>query len=124
MLTLIAQASDLGGFTPATDAYNEGSAVGTTALSNLELFLSNLIGFLTIFASILFIVYFLIGGIEWITAGGDSGKVQKARDKMVNGVIGLVVIIGAYGVIGLIGRVIGLDLLNPAQMLESIIPGA
>lgn len=58
---------------------------------------------------------FLWGAIEWITAGGDSGKVGKARDKITQAIIGLVILVGSFVIIGFIGRVFfggDFDLLN------------
>lgn len=124
--TLLAQSSDipLGGFTPPTESYSAGSADGVAeATGNLELFISNLIGFLTVLGGIFFVVYFVMAAFSWITAGGDSGKISTARDKMVQGVLGLIIIIVAYSLIGLIGGIIGLDLLNVGQQIETLIPG-
>ena len=117
-------AESLGTFSPPSDAYSAGAATpdGGVALTNLETFLSNIIGFLTILGGIFFIVYFLIGGLTWVTSGGDSGKVGKARNQMIQGVIGLVVIVAAYSIIGIVGNIVGLNLLTPAASLRTLIP--
>lgn len=101
---------------------NQGSSTGTTALTNLETTLSTIIGALTVVGGILFVVYFLLAGVNWVTAGGDSGKVQKARDQIIQGVLGLILLVAAYGLIGVIGSVFGLDLLRPAETLNNLIP--
>lgn len=119
MLTFIAQSS-LGTLQPPTTAYSEGSTASETAVSNLESFISAMIGLLTILGGIFFIVYFLLAALKWITAGGDSGKVGKARDQMIQGVLGLVVIIAAYSVVGLIGTILGLNLLAPGQEILNL----
>jgi hypothetical protein len=95
-------------------------STGDNALTGLELFVSRIIGFLTVLGGIFFIVYFILGALSWVTAGGDTGKIQKARDQIVQGVIGLVVIVGSYAVIGIIGSVVGIDILNPAAQLRTI----
>ncbi|NCN45611.1 MAG: hypothetical protein COU63_03690 [Candidatus Pacebacteria bacterium CG10_big_fil_rev_8_21_14_0_10_36_11] len=125
ILSLIAQNNtiDLGGFTPPTDAYSKGSgssANGAQALKNLELFISNIIGFMTALGGIFFVIYFVLGAFEWISSGGDKGKVEKARNRMMNGAIGLVLMVAAYGIIGLLGSFVGLDLLNPAEQINQI----
>lgn len=99
---------------------NAGGISSGDPLEGLELFISRIIGFLTVLAGIFFIVYFILGALSWITAGGDTSKIQKARDQIVQGVIGLIVIIGAYAVVGIIGSVIGIDILNPAAQLRTI----
>lgn len=123
MNNLIAQADFGGGLQPPiANEYTEGVTQGTTALARGELIISNIIGILTTVASVFFVVYFVLGAFKWVTAGGDSGKVQKARDQMIEGVLGLVLIVAAYGVIGIIGSIVGLDILQPAAGLRQLIP--
>lgn len=123
MNKLIAQADFGGGLQPPiTNDYTEGVTEGTTALSSIELFISNMVGVLTTVASIFFIIYFVMGAFKWVTAGGDSGKVQKARDQMIQSVLGLVLIVAAYAIIGVIGSIIGLQILQPAAILGDLLP--
>ncbi len=90
------------------------------ALTNLEVFLSRVIGGLTTLSSFFFLLYFVLGTFSWVTAGGDQSKISKARDQMVQGALGMIVIVGAYSVIGTIGTVLGLKLLSPADQLRSV----
>jgi len=128
LLTLVSQATggstiDLGGFTPPTNAYSKGSgatADGAGAIKNLELFVSNIIGFMTALGSVFFVIYFVLGAFEWITSGGDKGKTEKARNRMMNGALGLVLLVASYGIIGLVGSFVGLDLLNPGSQVQQI----
>lgn len=125
IFSLIAQNKkiDLGGFTPPTDAYSKGSGNsvdGAEALTNLELFISNIIGFMTALGGIFFVIYFVLGAFEWITSSGDKGKLETARNKMVNGAIGMVLLVASYGIIGLLGSFIGIDMLNPAEQINQI----
>ncbi|PIR59367.1 MAG: hypothetical protein COU69_00660 [Candidatus Pacebacteria bacterium CG10_big_fil_rev_8_21_14_0_10_56_10] len=92
----------------------------SAAFSSGEIIVSRILGFATILAGILLIVYFLIGAFGWLTAGGDSGKIQKARDQMVNAVVGLIIVVAAFSVVGLIGAVVGLDILNLQANLEQV----
>ena len=126
LATLLAQATnpiDLGGFTPPTDAFSVDSATDeVAAVNNLELMISNVVGFLTVFAGLFFIIQFVMASFSWVTSGGDSGKLQKARDKMVQGVLGLIIIISSYALIGLIGNIIGLDLVNIGDQILLLNP--
>ena len=38
----------------------------------------------------------MFAGYLWMTAGGDSGKVDKAKSYMLNAVIGIIIILAAY----------------------------
>lgn len=121
--TLIAQREiPLGGITPPTDAYSVGSDTETGALSNLEMFISNIIGFLTILGGIFFLINFVLGAFGWITAGSDSSKVDKARQRMLNGILGMIIIVGSYAILGVLGSIVGLDILNPAETIQNILP--
>jgi len=111
---------NIGGFQPPADAYSKGSNTASGALSNLELFVSNIIGFMTAIGSVFFVIYFILGAFEWITSGGDKGKAEKARNRMLNGAIGLVIMVASYAILGLLGSFIGLDLLNPAEQINNI----
>ncbi len=56
-----------------------------------------------IIAALLALFYFIYGGIQWITSGGDKTKVQAARNKMVYSVIGLIIVFLAFFIVTLIG---------------------
>jgi hypothetical protein len=67
---------------------------------------------LTVVGGLALLLYLLWGSIDWLVAGGDSGKVQKARDKMTGAVIGFIILLGSFVIIGFIGELIGYDLLD------------
>lgn len=50
------------------------------------------------FLGIIAVIIILVGGFQWMTAGGDEGKVESAKKMMTAGVIGLVIILAAWGV--------------------------
>lgn len=112
--TLIAQFGS--GITPPVDVYDG------EPLTELDLFISNLLGLFTVFGALFFIIYFLMAAIQWISSGGDSGKLAEARNKMIQGVIGLIILVAAYAIIGLIGTIVGIDILNPIEQLQKINP--
>jgi len=89
-------------------------------LTNMERVISRIIGGLTIIGGIAFVIYFMLASFTWVTAGGDAGKIQKARDQMVQGVLGLIIIIIAYSVVSAIGTVIGINILNPSKQVQEI----
>jgi hypothetical protein len=115
--------SQLGEFTPPVEnKWNYNLGTTASALDTFELVLSSFLTIATAVGGILFLYTFIMGALGWITAGGDSGKITKARDQMVQGAIGLVILVGAYAIIGLIGAVLGLKILNPSEVIYSVIP--
>lgn len=79
--------------------------------------LSMVITSLTVVGGLAFVVFFSLGGLKWLTAGGDKAKVQEAQQQMTQGVIGLVAIVAGLFVVGIVGNVLGIDILNPFKTL-------
>lgn len=46
---------------------------------------------------VIFLVLMIYGGIRWMTAGGEAGSVEKAKGIITRAVLGLLVILLAYG---------------------------
>lgn len=59
-----------------------------------------------------FLIYFLRGGLQWITAGGDKGKIEEARGKITQGLVGLAILAASYVIIKFIEMAIGMNILN------------
>lgn len=127
-MKLLAQTPiDIGSFKgPGVGIFDPGYGLsGVTAKSaawSLESILSNVIGFLTVIAGLAFLMYFVFGALQWTLAGGDEGKVDSAKKQMTNGAIGLIIIIIAYGVIAVVGGVLGLNILDPGCELQKLNP--
>lgn len=65
-------------------------------------------------AGLAFLVFLIVGGLQWITAGGDKAQLENARDKITNGLIGLVIVVSTYIIISLIQTVFGVNILKPS----------
>ncbi len=82
--------------------------------------LSRVVGFLTIAASLWFLIQILIAGLSWISAGGEKNKLTEARERLTNSFIGLVVVVAAWAVLALTGVFFGVEFTNPASILETL----
>lgn len=103
-----------GGYAPVSGDKASG------ATGPLEKLISNTLVILTVVAGIAFTLYFLLGGLNWIVAGGDKGKIEKAKGMMTNGAIGLIVISVSYAITWIVGKALGIDILNPGTLINSI----
>lgn len=56
--------------------------------------ISIVLGFLGIVA----VVIILLGGFRWMTAGGNEDRVSEARKLIAAGIIGLVIVLAAFGI--------------------------
>jgi hypothetical protein len=101
-----------GGYQPG------GGIEGST--SAIEKLISNVLVVLTVVAGIAFVLYFLMGGLNWITAGGDKGKIEKAKGMMTNGAIGMIAIAVSYAIVWIVGKALGIDVLNPGTVINGI----
>lgn len=118
--TLIAQFG--GGFKgPATGVFDPAMSSPFNSLNGI---ISLIVSFLTVLGGLAFLLYFIFGGLQWTLAGGDTGKVDTAKKQMTNGAIGLIIIVISYGIIAVVGTVLGLDILNPGTVIQKTIgPG-
>lgn len=64
----------------------------------------NLLVLVGIIAALIFLIY---GGILWVTSSGDKSKVERARHAIMYSIIGLIVIILAWTIVGAIGVMLG-----------------
>lgn len=125
-MSLLAQIGDpnLGRLNGPVPAWEPGAGSGVDAFQSPFLrLINNVIGFITLLAGLIFLIMVLSAGLAWVTAGGDKGKTESARTQMTNAAIGLIVVIAAYGITGVVGRVLGLDILNPIQVIQRLAPG-
>lgn len=61
--------------------------------------------------AILVVLFMLIwGAFEWITSGGDKEAVGKARNRIINALIGLAVLAVAYALTRIAGQFLGFDI--------------
>lgn len=118
--TVYAQ-TNLGTFEGPTPEFNPGTDEKVAA-TILETIISNAIGLLTIIAGIFFIIQFVLAAFNWLSAGGDTGKVQKARDSIIQALIGIIILVAAYAVAGLVGSVVGINILRPGEMILNLAP--
>ena len=51
-----------------------------------------------LFLGIIAVGIVLVGGFKWMTAGGNDEKVGEAKKLMGSGVIGLVIVLAAWGI--------------------------
>ncbi len=64
-------------------------------LSTITSIINGVIGIL----GIVCVVVMIIGGINYMTSSGDAGKVKKAKDTILYGLIGLVVCVLAFAIV-------------------------
>lgn len=113
---------ELGELKPPTEAFAPDISSNAGAVAPLGKMLSTIIGFITTLAGLMFLMYFIIAALGWITAGGEKGKIETAKQQMTNAAIGLAIVIATYAIVGIVGGVLGLNILNPGAELIKLAP--
>ncbi len=81
-----------GGGITGTEAENEGLTDKIVGIVNA------VIGVLGIVA----VVVIILGGISYMTSNGDAAKVKKAKDTILYGVIGLIIVILSAAIVNFV----------------------
>ncbi len=96
MMPLFAQAQDytdqLGD--AATEVYGSEDADE----GDFTLIVANLINVVLSILGIILLVIIVYAGALWMTAGGNSDQVGKAKSWLINAVIGLIITLAAYAI--------------------------
>jgi len=61
---------------------------------------------------ILMLIYLIIGGIRYITSGGDKAQAQAARDMITNALIGIIIIASSYAIAMLLNSLFGINVFS------------
>jgi len=78
----------------------------------IETLARNVIGIGFIVGVVVFFFVFAIGAIQWLTAGGDRGALEDARRKIINAIVGLLILLLLYIFIQFINLLFGLNIGN------------
>lgn len=80
---------------------------GPTGAGGISIFLSNLVALIYVIAAIALIFMILWGAFDWMTSEGDKEKIARARDKIINALIGILLFAAAYAIIQVLGAFTG-----------------
>lgn len=78
-------------------------------VAQVEKIISTIIGLLTMIAAIFFVLQIIFAGYSFLSAQGDEKKVESARKRLTDGILGLAIVVFAYGIGALISKLLGLD---------------
>lgn len=80
---------------PKPDPVGDGNDDLTVNITNI---LNVIIGVLGILA----VIVIIFGGVQYMTSTGDAAKVKKAKDTILYGVIGLIIVILAFAIVNFV----------------------
>ena len=59
------------------------------------------------------IIFLIMGGIRYITSGGDKEGAEAARSNITNAIIGFIVVVGAFALKLIVQSILGADITTP-----------
>jgi hypothetical protein len=83
------------------------------AEGGLFLFIGNIFKLAGTIGGLFFIIQVITAGYEYITAGGDSKKIDAAWSKIWQSILGIIIIASAFTLAGVIERITGISILTP-----------
>lgn len=79
-------------------------------------FIEGLLKFLVnaalIISAIAFLFMFILGGIAWITSGSDKQALEAARRRVLNSIIGFVVVLSVFALVKFIEAIFNIQILQ------------
>jgi len=87
---------------------------GWEKLANITLpgIVSTVIKLILVVAALIAFIFLVIGGIKWITSGGDKEQTAKAQGTITAALIGLVIVFAAWAIIKLLEAFFGIEILT------------
>ncbi|OGG01630.1 hypothetical protein A2Z33_07635 [Candidatus Gottesmanbacteria bacterium RBG_16_52_11] len=74
--------------------------------------ISALVGTILIIAALLAFFYLILGGIQWITSGGDKSAMEAARNKITHAIVGLIIVGAAWAIMLLVQSFLGINIIG------------
>jgi hypothetical protein len=78
-------------------------------ITDIGVLISRVISVAFILAGILTFALLVMGGIEWLTSGGDKSKTESARNRITAAVVGLAIVAASWALMKLIAYFFGVD---------------
>jgi len=74
--------------------------------------IGNTITIMLIIAILLSLIYLILGGIMWISSGGDKSKVAAALSRLTAAIIGLILALVAFFIVNIVSNFFGVNVLT------------
>lgn len=79
------------------------SQISSTDGNFIQTKAGQIIGTILSFVGVLFLMLMIYAGVMWMTAQGNDQQVTKAKDLLINSIIGLIIIFAAYAITNFVG---------------------
>ncbi len=87
-------------------------AAGLNPNADIGHVLGNVITIIFVLATLAVLFMLIVGAFQYITSGGEKDGASKARGRITNALIGLVILAVAFLLVKLLGSIVNVDLLH------------
>jgi len=82
---------------------------GGLKIFGINSILQTFISFYLLAAIFISLTYIIWGGIDYIMSEGDKQRIQAARQKFIFAIIGLIIVLLSFFIIGTVGHIFGIN---------------
>lgn len=86
--------------------------VTATGFGDLGSVINKIFNFVIILAGIIFVILFLVGGVQYLTAAGNEEQTGKAKRLLVDAIVGLVIVLAAWAIGNFVLKQLNLQITN------------
>ncbi|HPS40562.1 MAG TPA: hypothetical protein PLQ50_00990 [Candidatus Woesebacteria bacterium] len=90
----------------------QGTQYRNSADAGAGVIIGNIMSIVMLVAVLLVFIFLIVGAIQWLTSGGDKGKIENAQKRITNAVIGLFILAATAVIFMLLQSFLGINVLN------------
>lgn len=94
------------------DIRPKGEEFGRLGELTIPNIVAGAIRLILVIAALVAFVFLIIGGIRWVTSGGDKEKTARAQQTLTAALVGLVIVFASWAIIKLIETFFGIQILT------------
>jgi hypothetical protein len=80
--------------------------------TDVGVLINSLLSFVMVLSALLVFFFLVMGAFDWILSGGDKGKTEKARSKILAAIVGIVIVAASFAILTLVVRFLGFENLD------------
>ena len=80
--------------------------------TNIGDVLNAVLSFVMLFGALLVFLQLILAGFNWITSGGEKGKVDAARQRLMAAIVGLIILASSYAILTIGLNFLGFESIN------------
>lgn len=94
---------------PILDGSTGSDVTGAQSGSLFFSIITGVLEFMMVLAALIVLINLVQSGVEWISGGGDNTKLENARSRITNSILGLIVLAASYAIWILVKDFLGID---------------